>query len=94
MTAHTEQSLYPVRVMKHVRIPMADGLELDANLYMPAVEGKFPAVFDYYPYRKDDLSAGGMRVHHYFAERGFVAIRIDVRGTGSSSGTAIGCRNS
>jgi putative CocE/NonD family hydrolase len=68
---------------------MADGVELDANLYMPAAEGKFPAVFDYYPYRKDDLSAGGMRVHHYFAERGFVAIRIDVRGTGSSSGTAI-----
>lgn len=30
-----------------------------------------------------------MRVHHYFAERGYVALRLDMRGTGSSSGTAI-----
>ena len=89
MTTQSDQTLYPVRILKHVRIPMSDGVELDANLYMPAADGQFPAVFDYYPYRKDDLSAGGMRVHHYFAERGFVAIRIDVRGTGSSSGTAI-----
>lgn len=83
------QPRYNVRIVKHVRIPMADGIELDANLYMPDVEGQFPAVFDYYPYRKDDLSAGGARAHHYFAQRGYVAIRLDVRGTGSSGGTAI-----
>ncbi|MBX3014244.1 MAG: CocE/NonD family hydrolase, partial [Caldilineaceae bacterium] len=89
MTTQLDSSRYPVRVIKHVRIPMTDGVELDANLYLPDAEGPFPAVFDYYPYRKDDLSAGGMRAHHYLAERGFVAIRLDVRGTGSSSGTAI-----
>src|SRR5262245_57201043 len=89
MTATDSQPLYDVEFVKHIRIPMHDGVELDASLYRPQGEGPFPVVFDYYPYRKDDLSAGGMRVHHYLAQRGYVAVRIDVRGTGSSGGTAI-----
>ncbi len=96
MTTMNSQNLHAVRVVKHVRIPMSDGVELDANLYLPEplttdvdATQKFPAVFDYYPYRKDDLSAGGSRLHTYMAQRGFVAIRLDVRGTGSSSGIAI-----
>ncbi|MEZ4726749.1 MAG: hypothetical protein R3E79_06410 [Caldilineaceae bacterium] len=58
-TATDTQSLYKVRYIQHVRIPMSDGVELDVNLYMPDAQGQFPVVFDYYPYRKDDLSAGG-----------------------------------
>jgi putative CocE/NonD family hydrolase len=67
---------------------MSDGVELDAHLYLPDAPGQFPAVFDYYPYRKDDLSAGNLRFQHYLAERGYAGIRIDVRGTGSSGGVA------
>jgi len=88
----TKQPLQPVRKIEHVRIPLSDGVELDAHLYLPETASanatRFPTVFDYYPYRKDDLSAGGMRVHHYMAQRGFAALRIDVRGSGSSGGTA------
>ncbi len=67
---------------------MADGTRLDAQLVLPDAPGRFPAVFDYYPYRKDDLTATTMRYHHYLARRGFAALRLDVRGTGGSEGVA------
>src|SRR5262245_49915746 len=86
MTAEGSQPHYDVRVVKHVKIPMPDGVQLDAHMVMPDAPGRFPAVFDYYPYRKDDLTAATLRLHHYLARRGFVALRLDVRGTGGSEG--------
>lgn len=80
---------YDVHLHKHVRIPLSDGVELDAHLFLPDTAGPVPAVFDYYPYRKDDVSAGNLRFQHYFAQRGYAALRVDVRGTGSSGGTAL-----
>ena len=77
-----------VRVVRHLPIPMADGVHLSATMVIPRGDGPFPAVFDYYPYRKDDLSAASLRRHHYLARRGYAALRVDVRGTGSSEGVA------
>jgi putative CocE/NonD family hydrolase len=90
MTAQLQaaEKLYEVRTVRHVRIPMSDGVELDAHLFLPEGDGPFPAVFDYYPYRKDDLSAGNLRYQVYLAQRGYAALRLDVRGSGSSGGTA------
>lgn len=88
MSTASSTQRYDVRVVRHVRIPMSDGVELDAHLFMPDAPGQYPAVFDYYPYRKDDLSAGNRRYQHYLAERGYVGICLDVRGTGSSGGVA------
>lgn len=73
---------------------MSDGVLLSALLYLPSADAlksgqRYPFVFDYYPYRKDDSSAGRRRMHWTFARRGFVAARIDVRGSGSSGGTAL-----
>jgi putative CocE/NonD family hydrolase len=82
------QRLHAVRVLRHQRIPMSDGVELDAHLFLPEADGPFPAVFDYYPYRKDDLSGGNLRYQMYLAQRGYAALRVDVRGTGSSGGVA------
>jgi uncharacterized protein len=86
MTAEGPQPRYDVRVVNHVKIPMPDGTRLDAHMVLPDAPGRFPAVFDYYPYRKDDLTATALRYHHYLARRGFVALRLDVRGTGGSEG--------
>src|SRR3954449_9046783 len=66
---------------------MSDGVNIEAHMFMPDAPGRFPAVFDYYPYRKDDLSPSG-RYHYYLAQRGFVALRLDVRGSGGSGGIA------
>jgi uncharacterized protein len=77
---------YKVRVERHVQVPTRDGTRLSADLIRPDRDGRFPAVIEYIPYRKDDLTRGGYDAHHYLAERGFVGVRLDVRGTGSSEG--------
>ena len=70
MTTQEIQNLHTVKLHKHLRIPMTDGVELDAHLFLPEEPGQFPAVFDYYPYRKDDLSAGNLRFQQYLAQLG------------------------
>jgi putative CocE/NonD family hydrolase len=78
--------MHKVRVEQNVLIPMRDGKRLSANLVRPDAAGEFPVVLEYHPYRKDDISYGGHDAHHYLAERGFIGVRLDVRGTGGSEG--------
>lgn len=79
---------YRVRLEKNVLIPMADGTLIAADLHLPDAPGRFPVVFEYLPYRKDDLMAYRQQRHHYFAERGFACAWVDIRGTGASGGVA------
>jgi predicted acyl esterase len=81
---------YGVRLEK-TSIPMKDGVRLAVTLYMPTPRKpgeRFPALLEYLPYRKDDDEA--MRdygTHTYFAKRGYVSARVDIRGFGASEGT-------
>jgi uncharacterized protein len=59
---------------------------LSADLIRPDVDGEYPAIVEYHPYRKDDNSRSSLNWHHYFAQRGFVGVRLDVRGSGGSDG--------
>jgi uncharacterized protein len=78
--------------IKKTWIPMKDGVRLAATLYMPAGAApreRFPALLEYLPYRKDDdeiVQDAGK--HPYFARRGYVGARVDIRGFGNSGGTA------
>ena len=76
--------------MEKAWIPMKDGVRLAATLYMPdgAKPGeKFPALLEYLPYRKDDgTAAEDYSKHSYFARRGYVGARVDIRGFGASEG--------
>ena len=76
--------------MEQQWIPMPDGVRLSATLYMPdnAKAGeKFPALLEYLPYRKDDATAArDYSIHTYFAARGYVSARVDIRGFGASEG--------
>ena len=69
---------------------MKDDVRLAATLYMPegAKSGeKFPAILEYLPYRKDDGTAErDYPLHSYFAHRGYVSVRVDIRGFGASEG--------
>lgn len=71
-------------------IPMPDGVRLSATLYMPEngkPGEKFPALLEYLPYRKDDATAArDYPIHTYFAARGYVSVRVDIRGFGTSEG--------
>ncbi|HEY6767863.1 MAG TPA: CocE/NonD family hydrolase [Candidatus Sulfotelmatobacter sp.] len=81
--------IYGIR-MEQAWIPMKDGVRLAATLYMPdgaKPNERFPALLEYLPYRKDDgTAAGDYPKHVYFARRGYVSVRVDIRGFGASEG--------
>ena len=80
--------------VRSVRIPMRDGIELAATLYLPAVAGAarrdggpVPALLEYLPYRKDDaMLARDYGLYAYMTRHGYAGARVDIRGTGSSAG--------
>ncbi|HEY2678330.1 MAG TPA: CocE/NonD family hydrolase [Steroidobacteraceae bacterium] len=76
--------------MENTWIPMSDGIRLAVTLYLPTggVAERYPALLEYLPYRKDDDEAvRDYGTHTYFAKRGFVGARVDIRGFGNSEGT-------
>jgi predicted acyl esterase len=83
---HVVKPAYGVKEERNYRIPMRDGITLSADVLRPDAEGRFPVILEYHPYRKDDLTRHSYNALHYLAERGFAAVRVDVRGTGSSEG--------
>ena len=74
---------------RDVRIQMRDGVELSADVYRPSRPGRYGAILEHIPYRKDDLRALQDRGQNLaLVNAGFVCVRLDVRGTGSSGGVA------
>ena len=72
---------------RHVWIPLSDGCRLSARLWAPAGGRPAPALLEYIPYRKDDVTAP---LDHsrmaWFAANGYACLRIDLRGSGDSDG--------
>ncbi len=78
-----------VRDIENVWIILADGTRLAARVWLPAdaEAAPVPAILEYIPYRKRDLTrARDEPMHHYFAGHGYAAVRVDLRGTGDSDG--------
>ena len=68
---------------------MADGARLAVDLWRPATGGRHPVLLEYLPYRKDEARADRFRLYAYFVRRGYIVARVDIRGTGNSSGRLI-----
>ncbi|MGH4034932.1 CocE/NonD family hydrolase [Actinomycetota bacterium Odt1-20B] len=80
---------HKIREEAHVRIPMSDGVRLSAHIWRPASsDGEpVPAILEYIPYRKRDLSSVRDSLHHpYLSGHGYACVRVDLRGTGDSEG--------
>ena len=76
-----------IRTEEHIWITLSDGTRLGARIWLPEAEGRYPAVLEYLPYRKRDGTRGRDEpMHGYFAQHGFAAIRVDMRGSGESDG--------
>src|ERR1700730_158553 len=78
-----------VRVIDPAWIPLADGTRLCARIWLPidAERDPVPAVLEYLPYRKDDVTAAeDARIHPWFAAHGYACVRVDIRGSGDSDG--------
>ncbi|MGA9539053.1 MAG: CocE/NonD family hydrolase [Desulfobacterales bacterium] len=70
-------------------IPMTDGTLLAARMWIPedAEKSPVPAILEYIPYRKRDLTAERDVQHHaYIAGFGYASVRVDLRGSGESEG--------
>ena len=81
-----------VLTIREVMIPMPDGIQLAADLYMPAdipAGEHLPVLLEYTPYRKNDSRGSKYRMYTYFMKRGYVVARVDIRGTGNSQGRTI-----
>ena len=65
-----------------VKIPMRDGVHLNATVYRPRRTGPTPAVFTLTPYIADSYHERGV----YFAQHGYPFVLVDCRGRGNSEG--------
>lgn len=67
----------------HVRIPMRDGVQLCANVFLPGGRGAYSAVLLRTPYGKPDQPTGGIQA---FLRAGYAVVVQDVRGRRHSGG--------
>ncbi|MBF7054905.1 CocE/NonD family hydrolase [Halomonas sp. KAO] len=81
---------FPRRVMEEETwITLPDGIRLGVRIWRPvdAERHPVPAILEYLPYRKRDLTAErDVQVHPYWAGHGYAGVRVDIRGTGDSDG--------
>ena len=78
-----------ISVEEHVWITLSDGCRLGARLWLPdaASANPVPAILEYIPYRKRDGTRGRDEpMHGYYAQHGYAAVRVDMRGSGESDG--------
>ena len=67
----------------HVRVPMRDGVQLAANIFLPSEAGRFPILLVRTPYSKGgDLNP----TYRLFVENGYGMVVEDVRGRYESDG--------
>ena len=92
--------VYPIVVDKDVDVTMRDGARLKADVFRPYDDGKFPAILNLGPYQKDKLWIVPENLAEapnewmnwetvnpqWWVPRGYVAVRVDGRGTGKSPG--------
>ncbi len=80
---------YPVKIDRRVFVPMDDGVTIALTVYQPDSrnDGPYPTIVESLPYRKDDaFYSSDWSTYASLAQRGFAGVRIDIRGTGASTG--------
>ena len=70
-------SAVKVEKLLHVRVPLRDGIHLDANVFYPAGGTRYPAILIRTPYGKGaDFPPG----YTSFIQHGYAVVLQDVRG--------------
>jgi predicted acyl esterase len=67
-----------------VSVPMRDGIRLVADVFLPAVAGRWPTVLVRTPYSRHAL---GIRGYRSFLQHGYAVVIEDLRGRWDSQGT-------
>lgn len=71
-----------VELLWGVRIPLRDGVKLNATVYKPRGDERHPVIFTLTPYIGDTYQERAF----YFARNGYAFALVDVRGRGNSEG--------
>jgi uncharacterized protein len=77
-------TLHDVRLLHDRRVPMRDGISLSADVYLPLSGGPHPTIVQWTPYESTRERFVGWGV--WFAQRGYAAVVLDVRGRYESEG--------
>jgi uncharacterized protein len=94
------QPRYDLIVEKDLEIPMRDGARLKADVFRPKAAGRFPVIINLGAYQKDKLWVPPADLEEapnphmnwetvnplWWVPRGYVAVRVDGRGSGKSPG--------
>jgi len=72
----------PIDFLWGQKIPMRDGISLNASIYKPKQEKPAPAIFTLTPYIADSYHSPAV----FFAQNGYAFASIDCRGRGNSEG--------
>lgn len=85
MTDRGSRRAVDVRVLHDQRVPMRDGISLSADVYLPLGAQGLPTIVQWTPYEstRERFIAWGV----WFAQRGYAAVVVDVRGRYESEGT-------
>lgn len=73
-----------IRIIRHVEVPMSDGVKLYADVYLPKLTGKYPTIVTRtcYGVQRDGMHETVIK----FAQRGYAVVVQDVRGRYESEG--------
>jgi predicted acyl esterase len=94
------QPRYDLTIEKDVEIPMRDGARLRADVFRPKAGGRFPVIINLGAYQKDKLWVPPADLEEapnpymnwetvnplWWVPRGYIAVRVDGRGSGKSPG--------
>jgi predicted acyl esterase len=94
------QPRYDLIIEKDLEIPMRDGARLKADVFRPKGGGRFPVIINLGAYQKDKLWVPPADLEEapnphmnwetvnplWWVSRGYVAVRVDTRGSGKSPG--------
>jgi putative CocE/NonD family hydrolase len=84
LPASGQPVLNDIKIIRHVKIPMSDGVNLFADIYLPAAAGKYPTLITRtcYGVQRDAVHEAMVK----FAQHGYAVVNADVRGRYESEG--------
>jgi uncharacterized protein len=80
---------FPVKEIENTWIEMPDGVRLAARIWLPegAEQHPVPAILNYCPYFARFFTRAEDETRYpYYAAHGYACVRVDIRGSGNSSG--------
>jgi len=78
--------IIPLNAMGDVYTPMRDGIKLNADIWKPSTNGRYPVILLRTPYLKSNSFARYPDMAQFFVEHGYIFMVQDVRGRGGSDG--------